>query len=238
MEILETLDQAKAYLQKIKKKYQFRKARLAREEAAELQSSLAKCNGQLTLCKSDFNTIIKQQCKNIKKGKEQGADTVIQEQILWDSAIGYMLVRDAIFTLQSINSYDSVAHAYDMLDVAVKLMSGKKKSVNQFTKIVPSRERNAYGYITSATAAQKKEELLNTFFEQLKETADIEACLELALNPNGASDEDTAESDDSSAEAAYRRMKKESTRQVTEEDFSAGLSGMTDIHVSSSTEGD
>lgn len=183
MAISDTLDEAKVYLDNLKRKYRFRKARLAREEAVELQTSLAKCRGKLEICKNDFSRTIKTQSKNIGEGMRTGADTIIQEQILWDAAIGYMLVRDAIFALKTINSYDSVAHAYEMLDAATKQMSGKKTSFPPLARIGSTKERNAYGYITSSTAVKEKEELLDTFFEQLKVTGDIDECLDSARTP-------------------------------------------------------
>lgn len=183
MAVLDTLDEVKAYLEGVKKKYRFKKARMAQQDAAELQATLAKCRGKLEICRKDFNRTINTQSHNISKGIAEGADTAIQEQILWDAAIGYMLVKDAIFALETINSYDSVSHAYEMLDAAMKQIAGKKNGFPKSMKIGSTKERNAYGYITSSAALKDKEELLDTFFESLKLSGDIEAELAGARNP-------------------------------------------------------
>lgn len=183
MVISDTLEDAKVYLQEIKKKYKFARANFDRVEAAELQASLAKCSGKLEICKKDFNRVIKNQSRNISEGMRVGADTILQEQMLWDAAIGYMLVRDALFALRTINSYNSAAHAYEMLDTAMKQIAGGNGGLSRFVHIGSPKERNAYGYVTSAAAVKNKEELLDTFFERLKVTGDIEMCLEEIRNP-------------------------------------------------------
>jgi hypothetical protein len=109
-------------------------------------------------------------------------DTLLQEQILWDAAMGYLLVRDAIYSLNSVNTYDSVEHAYEMLDEAVKVMTGKGKPSDKL-HLGQQRERDAYGFVTSSAAIKQKEALLETFFEQLKVSGDIEACLRERNDP-------------------------------------------------------
>ena len=183
MAIMEAMEDAKRYLEELKKKRSFKKANLAREEMAELTASLAKCSGKLEICKKDFNRTIRTQSRNISNGQRLGADTMVQEQMLWDAAMGYLLVRDAMFALRTINSYDSVAHAYDLLDAATKQITGKRGSVAKFIHIKSGKTRNEYGYITSATAVKDKEALLESFFDRLKVNGDIEECLNIARNP-------------------------------------------------------
>lgn len=183
MAIIDMIRDTKSTLEEIKRKYRFKKARMAKEDAVELQVTLSKCRGKLEICKNDFNRAIKNQSRNINDGKKIGADTLIQEQILWDAAIGYMLVRDAIFALETITSYDAVSHAYEMLDAAMKQISGKNTNFPGTMKAGSTKERNAYGYITSSTAQRAKEELLNSFFEELKVDGDIEGQLARARIP-------------------------------------------------------
>lgn len=183
MAISDTLEEARAFLREIKKNYQFAKANAVTTGKVELQVSLAKCSGKLETCQKDFNRVIRNQSKNITAGLRIGADTMIQEQMLWDAAIGYMLVCDAIFALRTINSYDSAAHAYEMLDAAMEQITGKKKPLAKFRRIATVANRNSYGYVTSVAAISEKEELLESFFERLKVTGDIEQCLADARNP-------------------------------------------------------
>ena len=180
MSISDTLDDVKASVKELMRKHRFKKANMERKEAAELQNALGKCRGQLELCRKDFARSIRTQSKNIAEGQRTGMETIIHEQMMWDAAIGYMLVNDAIFALKSISTYDSIAHAYEMLEAATKQISGKKSGLSSVVHIGSTKERNAYGYLTSSAAVKEKEELLNSFFEQLKVTGDIEACLEAA----------------------------------------------------------
>ena len=244
MSISDTLDDVKASVKEILRKRRFKKANMARQEAAELQSSLAKCRGKLELCRKDFARSIRTQSRNIAEGQRAGMETMIHEQMMWDAAIGYMLVNDAIFALKSISTYDSIAHAYEMLEAATKQMSGKKSGLGSIVHIGSTKERNSYGYITSSAAVKEKEELLNSFFERLKVTGDIEACLDAAKDPSAHQAElrgtyigsslsaEPADSEmyGSDLDAYMRRLGGDAGSETAAEDYTEAMSDMMDIH--------
>jgi hypothetical protein len=236
MAIIDTIQETKSTLEEIKRKYRFRKDRMAHKDAVELQVTLTKCRGKLEICKKDFNRAIKAQSRNINNGRQIGADTLIQEQILWDAALGYMLVRDAIFALETITSYDAVSHAYEMLDAAVKQMSGKKSALSSF-KVGSTKERNSYGYITSATAQKEKEEQLDSFFEALKLDGDIEAHLANARIPGATNAElrhaytsNGGSSSDSELDEYMARLSEVPDEQTAPANFEQNMDAMLDIH--------
>ena len=173
MSIQDSLNAAKAKLEIMMKDRRFKKANLKREDQIELMTAQAACRGKLELCQRDFERIIREQSRYIREGQAIGADTLIQEQMLWDAAIGYMMVRDAIYSLRTINTHTSLSHAYEMLDLVTKTTSGKKSGLPLKT----IRNRNIYGYVTSSAAYEEKSKLLDTFFEDLKVTGKIEDCL-------------------------------------------------------------
>lgn len=180
MAITDSLNAARAKLEETMKDRRFRRANLDREEKIALQAAQAKCRGKLEVCQRDFDRIIKEQCRYIREGESIGADTLIQQQMLWDAAIGYMLVKDAIYSLKTINTHNSLSHAYDMLDLATRHMSGKKSGL----PLKAVRDRNIYGFVTSSAAYKQKSALLDGFFEELKLTGKIEDCLEGARHPS------------------------------------------------------
>ena len=96
MAISNFYENAKDALDELKRSREFKKANKEREKSKELLAALMKCRGRLETSKTDFNRVIKTQSRNIKKGRAEGMDVLLEEQILWDAAIGYMLVRDAI----------------------------------------------------------------------------------------------------------------------------------------------
>ena len=177
MSISEKLGDAKRALAELKKNHRYKKANAAMAQNIELQMALGKCRGRLEVCLRDFNRIIQTQSKNIAEGRRGGFDTIIQEQQLWDAAIGYMLVKDAIFALKTIGNHDAIANAYEMLDAAVNQMSGKGSKLRHMPQIGILRDRGIYKKLTSQEAIQEKEQLLDAFFETLKETGNIEGCL-------------------------------------------------------------
>ena len=181
--ISEMLEDAKASVKQMEKKHNFKKANKDREAAVQLQYDLGLCRAKLERCKKQFNQTIREQSRHIEKGRSEGLDVQVQEQILKDAALGYLLVRDAIFALQSVNNYDTVEHAYDLLDAAVRQMTGKREKKRNWG-FRRDKERDSYGYLTSAATLKEKETMLDGFFEELKKTGDIEACLAAAPNPN------------------------------------------------------
>lgn len=180
MAIQDSLNAARAKLEEMMKDRRFKKANLAREEKIALQTAQAMCRGKLDLCQRDFDRIIREQSRYIREGQSIGADTEIQEKMLWDAAIGYMLVRDAIYSLRTISTHNSLSHAYEMMDLATRHMSGKKSGL----PLKAVKDRNAYGYLTSEAAYKAKYELLDTFFEDLKASGNIEECLDNAQRPS------------------------------------------------------
>ena len=244
MSITDTLDDVKASVKELMRKHRFKKANMERKEAAELQNALGKCRGQLELCRKDFARSIRTQSKNIAEGQRTGMETIIHEQMMWDAAIGYMLVNDAIFALKSISTYDSIAHAYEMLEAATKQMSGKKSGLGSVVHIGSTKGRNSYGYITSTAAVKEKEDLLNSFFEQLKVTGDIEACLAATRNPAAYQAELRGAYTDSSGltaptasgvygsdlDAYMRKLGGAEQSDAEAEDYEEAMGDMLDIH--------
>ena len=183
MGVTTVLENAKDALSELKKNRKFKSKNKERDKASDLLSDLMKCRGRLESCKVEFNRVIKQQYRHIKKGREEGMDVLLQEQTMWDAALGYLMVRDAVYSLESINTYDSVTHAYDMLDEAIRVMTGKGRP-SEHLFLGAQRKRKDYEFLNSRTALKEKEQLLDTFFAKLEDTGDIEACIRESRNPD------------------------------------------------------
>lgn len=183
MGLTNLLEDAKEAISELKKNRKFKAKNKERQQASDLLSALMKCRGRLETCKVEFNRVVKEQQRHIRKGRAEGMDVSIQEQTMWDAALGYLLVRDAIYSLESINTYDSVTHAYDMLDEAVKVMSGKGRP-SEHLFLGAQQRRKEYEFLNSRSALKEKERILDTFFSKLEETGDIEACIKEAPGPD------------------------------------------------------
>jgi hypothetical protein len=179
MSIYDKLEESRKQLDEMIHDRRFKKAVKAREKNAELQLALGKCRGKLQVSKTDLANIVRKQSISIREGERLGQDITIQEDMLWDAALGYLLIEDALFALKSISSSDSIAHAYDMLDAAMKQISdrGMKMKLPQSLKLGKHKERNAYGYKTTEASVKAKEEILEGIWQDLKATGDIEASL-------------------------------------------------------------
>lgn len=228
MALMDSLEAAKDSLNEFKRKRRFKKANKQREEAAALQSDLVKCRGKLESCRADFARTVRTQAANIRKGQSEGMDTLLQEQILWDAAIGYLLVRDAIYSIQTLNNYDSVDHAYSMLEQATKQMMNKRNHLNNM-KLVGNKKRDEYGYITSESSRKEKEQMLELFFEKLKRNGDIEACINEANRSSCSGSSLYGSEEPGSLEEAMRMLRESQGGGEPEDDFSSMPDDLYDL---------
>ena len=99
---------------------------LAREKSeAEVKYSVEVFTslGYLALCKEKFNNDISYQAANIKEGIEKEFPVVQQERLLRETIIGYLMVREAEFLLNSVSTIDNITNAYNLLDSITKQIS-------------------------------------------------------------------------------------------------------------------
>ena len=181
MGIAELLNETKKMLNELARKKKFEKANQVRAEKTQMTMDIAKCAGNLNVCKVAFRNAIKEQYRNIAVGRANGYDTLPQEQIMWDAAVGYLLVEDAAYALTSLGSYDSMTRAYELLDAANDQITNKKRLFKNFR--MDKKERGAFGQVGSEALKRQKEEIVDSFFEELKQTGDIEKCVEKYKNP-------------------------------------------------------
>lgn len=165
----------KAKLENAAKNRKYKQANRDREEQVQLMVAQSKCRGELELCQQDFERTIRKQSAYIQEGEALGVDTSTQDQMLYDAAVGYLLVREAIYSLRTINTHNSISHAYGLMDLATRQMSGKKSGL----PLKAIRDRSIYAYATSEEAYQKKCDVVDGFYEELRKNGDIEYCLNL-----------------------------------------------------------
>lgn len=228
MALMDSLEAAKDSLNEFKRKRRFKKDNKQRAEAAQLQSDLLKCRGKLESCRAEFSRTVRTQAANIRKGQREGMDTLLQEQILWDAAVGYLLVRDAIYSIQTLNNYDSVDHAYSMLEQATKQMMNKRNKMDRL-KLVNDKKRDEYGYITSESSRKEKEQMLELFFEKLKQTGDIEACVNEANRGSYAEESLYEGMEANSLEDAMRMLRQSQGGEEPGDDVSSVPDGLFDM---------
>lgn len=183
MSIKESIMNIQDRLEKMLKKRRFKKANDERKAAVEERTEYMDCAGKLNQALVQFRTTIRSQVIYIKEGTMFHRDTTLQEDELWDAAIGYMLVQDAQYAMKSLFNYDSIQYAYDLLKSVTNYMNGGKPKFAMIPGVRKSKDRNAAGYLTSDKLIREKEAFLETFFEDLKRTGDIEKCMAAARLP-------------------------------------------------------
>ncbi len=192
MSIRDNINSVKDTINKYKRDRNFRKANIRREKVVELQAAMAKCRGQLEISLKDCNRTIRQQSDYLHQPYIPSTDVAIHEQLMWDAAIAYMLIRDAIYSLSTVSSNESLAFGYDLLEAAIAQMNGKKKRLPTYG--LPSKKhRKSYKDVTSDDVVEEKTKILESIFEELKNCGDIEKCLKAVDNNNSVMSSDTDE---------------------------------------------
>ncbi|MBQ6018512.1 MAG: hypothetical protein IKH82_01775 [Clostridiales bacterium] len=185
MAITDKIEDIKTSLKKISKDLSYKKANKERDKKVEAQASIMKCRGQLGASLNDFRRNIRSHVDYLKAGPHSEVDVSIREQLLWDAAISYMLVRDAISALETVTSSVNIDYSYKLLDTAVALMNGKKKKIPSYNGAA-TKGRVRYDYVKSDAVLKAKTQILESVFEDLKKTGDIEACLAATENKDNA----------------------------------------------------
>ena len=180
MDIVSMLDAQKKRLKELQKRNRIRQYNKDTEKRAQFLFEVGEIRGDLRVCGDQFKIAIHEQAKSVRDGIANGFDTLVQQQALKEAAVGYLLVRDALFALNGVVTNDTVSHAYEILDSAVKRMSNKKPN-NKGYNI--GSERGEHGYITAPASVENKERYVATFFNELVKTGNIDACIEKVPNP-------------------------------------------------------
>lgn len=177
MSTSDILNNAKKSIQEIIKSIQFKKAVNDRERLVKIQTAHQKCCGVLERSRIEFENIIREQCNQVKIGNSLGQYTDVQEQLLYDAALGYIYIKDAMYAVTSVNNDDSMNYAYNLLDFAVQNLTRKnahpiKSKITEF-----KAKRSAFKDQLQEDADAKRAELALAILPELKINGDIETCL-------------------------------------------------------------
>lgn len=183
------LEQAQKQMEKLKKAYRYSKANASREAAAKLQYERTVCRSQLEANKKNVERVIREQSRNVRNGRAEHQDTSIQQDLVHEAALSYLLLVDAIYALTTVSSYDSISYAYDVLDAAIAYMSGKPRRMRKISALPvlgTNKRRSAYTALTSRERVLEKESICQQMMPALIESGNIEECLRQVQGENDA----------------------------------------------------
>lgn len=182
--VKEKVEAVKKKIEQIKRSYHFKKENDRRKHEAQLTKDLMDCAGDLAVCRSNYERAIRLQSEEIREGMAKGYPVTVQKNLIMDAAVGYMLVNEALFVIQSVASYDSIVDAYALLDMAAKTIAGEKVKMPKAKKN-PTREE--YAFLNSVESVEEKKKIVTSggFMEMLIATGDINKCIEAAREQSG-----------------------------------------------------
>lgn len=188
MSMKDAIESVKKKIEKIKRNHQFSRANRKRDWEAKLTKELMDCAGDLGVCRGQYEIAIRRQSEEIREGLAKGYPVAIQKNLLMNAAVGYLVVKDALFVIRSVSTYDSIENAYALLDMATKTITGEKVKKPKIGKH-PTREE--YAFINSFETLEAKEKIVNSngFMEMLIATGNIEKCMAAAQEKIGTEPE-------------------------------------------------
>ena len=176
MSVKEKLNDIKKKLAAMKKKSDYKKANKERAKQAQLTVDLANCAGDLGICKKEYEWSVRDLSRLIQQGIMNGNNVEFQKEQLIDAAVGYILVDEAMYVLQSVGTYDSLTRAYDLLDAATMSITGEKAiKFPSFSGGKPKRKE--FDYLNSSDLIEEKKGFVSEFLDDLIESGDIQATI-------------------------------------------------------------
>lgn len=198
MSILSLITKCLDKVEELKKNYRYYRSRKDDEAIIKMNTARDLCAGELNAIKNDLKRSVKEASANIKLGISKSINVAPHEQILKDSAIGYILVNDAIFYIETLEREESIKNAHNTLQNAVNIMSGKKKvSSNSRRRVTP------YSIQSPEDSYEAAKALVTEYYDEIKSTGNIESCLKRARSNSSKENDGSGSSNDD----RYKKLK-------------------------------
>lgn len=184
-------------LEKLQKKSRHSKRKKEIDKKTKLLVTVGKCVQNLEKCKVNFKRNAYTQAAAVRDNMQKGADSVPQQRILWDSALGYLIADEAISALGTISGYDDLNSAYSMMEnILERIGSDDNDRVPDVKKIglggviemalsdnmtATKTPKDGFGVrhditadLTSRDRIVRHEAMVNSFFRELIKTGELE----------------------------------------------------------------
>lgn len=185
-------------LENLQKKSRHAKRKKEIDSKVELLNTIGECKMNLEKCKVSLMRNAYTQAAAVRECMSNGVDSTAQKQILWDSAIGYLVADEAISALGTISGYDDLNRAYSMMEkIIARIGSSEENNVPDVKKIglrgviglanadgknieITGAKRDGFGVrheftseITSGERLNRHEAMVESFFSELIMTGDL-----------------------------------------------------------------
>ena len=104
-------------------------------------------------------------------------DTSLQRNEIRNAFLGYLMMDDALYTLKSIDNYDSLTFAYEYLDMAEKRLKGEKAKRNLHTLFRKPEREGVKSVLENEELDEKRLKIYSETEEELINTGNIETTL-------------------------------------------------------------
>ena len=219
-DVKDKLTEIQKKINKMMKDRRYKKANKFMEWQNEYSAEILKCAGELRKCREELSLVITDTARAIKHGRAEIRNISLQEKELENAAMGYLVVDDAIYALQSVNNYDAINDAFETINLAAKRLYGERPKKKMGTLFRHPEREDFKTYLESDEINDARELVYKDIKENLIASGNIEECLKqyrqnMLKNPKKKTS-DVNESDDNAGSSSYV-----STETPAEEDDAA-----------------
>ena len=176
MDINTKLNSIKDTIDDIMRSSAYRRARQDLAAQAQVISRIAFCAGELNCCKVELQSIIRHESLLWRQAKQLGFANEMQDALVWEASVKYMLVEEAIFFLNSTSDFDRLQCACKHITNVIGQMDGAGAYWGLFRR-GEKIARPLIGEMFEENAVSAKSKYLNEFYKNVLATGDIERCL-------------------------------------------------------------
>lgn len=172
--INETINNIKKKFNSMMKNKHFKKQEKFSEWKSNCSKELNECAGELNTCKELFAITARTSATAVQQGREECRNTSLQEDELRNAVVGYLTMDDAIFTLNSLNTYDALTRAYEDLTIAEERMKGKRAKQDLHTFLRRPERKGVQGVLDSEEQEAENIKIYEAIKEELITSKNIE----------------------------------------------------------------
>lgn len=178
-------------VKKMQRTYRHIKEEHKVEKRLELLEKIQGCIGELAECQVILRLNVCQQAAKVCEGRKKGFDTSLEEKILKESSLGYLLADETIYALRAIASYEDLNLACRAMERIVDMISKQENNPNANKKDLLGRvskmpkdgfgvARSTYNDVASEKKVLSHNDMIDGFFERLIETGDLVSLIDEA----------------------------------------------------------
>lgn len=149
-----------------------------------LKNNILLFTGHLKNCNQLLAQDMKRQARLINEGRQNGFTIPKEEALLRETITSYLMIREAIYHLSTVNVLNDIGHAFGILDSATKQLSKLDSSIKlpKAGKLRKAARSKADEYETLQAVTERHTSNAEMIFNSVLQGMPIEEAIKLHMN--------------------------------------------------------